>query len=60
VKQVDLLGVKLQDVRTSFERNPPMGMGRVGLGLLEHFDLTFDPPRRAVYARWLPGQGTGG
>jgi len=53
-KTVRLLGTNLGDVPTTFEADPPGGTGRVGLGLLKHFRITFDPARGRVISQWRP------
>ena len=59
VRQTELLGLQLQHIPASFEQmpgalgnqNPPLG--RLGMGILGNFRLTFDARRGYIYAAWL-------
>ena len=59
-----LFGTVLRDVPVSIDPPPPglahdpVVAGRVGQGVLRHFVLTFDAPRRRIAARWRPITGS--
>ena len=60
--KLDILGVQLHNVPVSFEASPSLQhnekliVGRIGHRLLENFVLTFDAPKRAIYAEWRPNE----
>ncbi len=63
VHRTRLFGLDLRGLPAGFEAMPPQlqqrgaaPQGRVGMAVLGHFALTFDPQRNYVYARYLDGK----
>lgn len=60
VRQTKILGLKLRHIPVSFEQMPgALGratppLGRLGMGVLGSFRLTFDGRHGYIYATWLP------
>ena len=60
VADVQVLGQRMTDIRSAFEgdpakaRFPAWAIGSIGMGLLQHFDLTFDYKSESLWAQFRP------